>query len=120
MADKKKILFWPDVYKEQGHWLPTLAWADCLNSMKNSNAEKLFDIEYMGIADCEELITSYNKKNGTDFKYSNIFYVPEDTKESIYPPGYTNEFRTTPGNRWKTDHIWALAYAGFDDDRNIV
>jgi hypothetical protein len=26
MADKKKILFWPDVYKEQGHWLPTLAW----------------------------------------------------------------------------------------------
>lgn len=56
MADKKKILFWPDVYKEQGHWLPTLAWADCLNSMKNSNAEKLFDIEYMGIADCEELI----------------------------------------------------------------
>ena len=74
----------------------------------------------MGIADCEELITSYNKKNGTDFKYSNIFYVPEDTKESIYPPGYTNEFRTTPGNRWKTDHIWALAYAGFDDDRNIV
>ena len=120
MADKKKILFWPDVYKEQGHWLPTLAWADCLNSMKNSNAEKLFDIEYMGIADCEELIVSYNNKNETEFKYSNIFYVPEDTKESIYPPGYTNEFRTTPGNRWKTDHIWALAYAGFDDRKNIV
>ncbi len=120
MADPKKILFWPDVYKEQGHWLPTLAWADCLNSMKNTDSEKLFDIEYMGIADCEELITSYNKKNGTDFKYSNIFFVPDDTKESIYPPGYTNEFRTTPGNRWKTDHIWALAYAGFDNEDNIV
>jgi len=24
----KSILFWPDVYKEQGHWLPTLKWAD--------------------------------------------------------------------------------------------
>ena len=23
MADPKKILFWPDVYKEQGHWLPS-------------------------------------------------------------------------------------------------
>ena len=23
----KTILFWPDVYKEQGHWLPTLKWA---------------------------------------------------------------------------------------------
>ncbi len=120
MSNPKKILFWPDVYKEQGHWLPTLAWADCLDSMKDSNDEKLFDIEYMGIADCEELILSYNKKNGTDFKYSNIFYVPEETKESIYPPGYTNECRTTPGNRWKTDHVWALAYAGFDNKDNIV
>lgn len=120
MADKKKILFWPDAYKEQGHWLPTLAWADRLNSMKNSGAERAFDVEYMGIADCEELITSYNKKNGTDFKYNTIFYVPQNTKESIYPPGYTNEFRTTPGNRWKTDHIWALAYAGFDDKDNRV
>lgn len=24
----KTILFWPDVYKEQGHWLPTLKWAE--------------------------------------------------------------------------------------------
>ena len=24
----KSILFWPDVYKEQGHWLPTLKWAE--------------------------------------------------------------------------------------------
>ena len=27
---KEKIVFWPDVYKEQGHWLPTLAWAEHL------------------------------------------------------------------------------------------
>lgn len=80
MSNPKKILFWPDVYKEQGHWLPTLAWADCLNSMKDSNDEKLFDIEYMGIADCEELILSYNKKNGTDFKIQQHFLCPRRDK----------------------------------------
>ena len=78
MADKKKILFWPDVYKEQGHWLPTLAWADCLNSMKNSNAEKLFDIEYMGISDCEEIVKNFNTTSATNdenhvFPYKILF-----------------------------------------------
>lgn len=47
----KTILFWPDVYKEQGHWLPTLKWADALH-----NAGHI--VKYMGIADCEELIAS--------------------------------------------------------------
>lgn len=112
MADKKKILFWPDVYKEQGHWLPTLAWADCLNSMKNSNAEKLFDIEYMGISDCEEIVKNFNTTSATNdenhvFPYKILF-------NNIYPYGYTNEVQTTPSNRWKPEHVWLLAYAGFN------
>ena len=32
MADKIKIIFWPDVYKEQGRWLPTLAWAEYIHN----------------------------------------------------------------------------------------
>ena len=37
----KTILFWPDVYKEQGHWLPTLKWAEDLSKLGHS-------VEYMG------------------------------------------------------------------------
>ena len=74
MADKKKILFWPDVYKEQGHWLPTLAWADFLNSMSNSKNEKLYDISYMGIADCEEIVR----------KFQATFAVSEDNRTFFY------------------------------------
>ncbi|MEE1067864.1 MAG: glycosyltransferase [Fibrobacteraceae bacterium] len=111
MSDKKKIIFWPDLYKEQGHWLPTLAWAEYL---KND-----YDITYMGIADCEEIVTKYNSKNATNFGYEKIFYCQEDAKDcSIYPLGYTNQIVTTPGNRWKTNHIWALAAAGFNNDDN--
>lgn len=37
----KSILFWPDVYKEQGHWLPTLKWADALHNAGHT-------VRYMG------------------------------------------------------------------------
>ena len=64
----------------QGHWLPTLAWAKYL---KND-----YDITYMGIADCEEIVTKYNSKNATNFGYEKIFYCQEDAKDcSIYPLG---------------------------------
>ncbi|SHH74499.1 UDP:flavonoid glycosyltransferase YjiC, YdhE family [Fibrobacter sp. UWCM] len=112
MSDKKKILFWPDVYKEQGHWLPTLAWADYL--------KEWHDINYMGIADCQEIVTKYNLKNGTNFGYETIFSCQEKSVDySIYPYGYTNEVVTTPGTRWKTDHIWTLVAAGFDSEKSL-
>ena len=110
MADKKKILFWPDVYKEQGHWLPTLAWAEYLHSMKDGDKER-FDIQYMGIEDCREIVEKYPLVDAdgqpASFTFNSIF-------ERIYPQGYTNEVQTTPSSRWKKEHIWALAYAGFD------
>ena len=100
MADdsKKRILFWPDVYKEQGHWLPTLSWAERLKDT--------YDIAYMGIADCQELISSYNAKNQTNFKYWPIF-------SSTYELGYTDKTRTTPSSRWKEDHLWSIAYSRY-------
>lgn len=114
MADKKKILFWPDVYKEQGHWLPTLAWADFLNSMSNSKNEKLYDISYMGIADCEEIVRKFQATFAASEDNRTFFYKTIFAK--TYPYGYTNEIQTTPSNRWKPDHIWNLAFAGFDND----
>ncbi len=51
----KSILFWPDVYKEQGHWLPTLAWADYIRR----RWDDWYAIEYMGISDCEEIVDSF-------------------------------------------------------------
>lgn len=109
---RKKIIFWPDVYKEQGHWLPTLAWADYINSNGNLAGES-FDIQYMGIADCEEIVKKFPTSDVADdkdhkiFPYSVIF-------ANTYPSGYTDEVRTTPSSRWKPDHIWILAYAAFD------
>mgnify|MGYP000884140711 CR=1 FL=1 len=38
----KKILFWPDVYKEQGHWLPTFVWAKDLYNLGHT-------VAYMGL-----------------------------------------------------------------------
>lgn len=102
-TSKKKIIFWPDVYKEQGHWLPTLAWAEYIYKTYGGK----FDIEYMGIEDCREIVENYVLDGGSRFSYHPIF-------TNIYPKGYTNEITTTPGTRWKTDHIWALAHSGFD------
>lgn len=114
MSDKKKILFWPDVYKEQGHWLPTLAWADYINSHGTEINRDGFEIQYMGIADCEEIVQRFETTDSvTDnehmFPYKNIFV-------KTYPYGYTNEVQTNPSNRWKPDHIWVLACAGFSNN----
>lgn len=103
MADKKKILFWPDVYKEQGHWLPTLAWADFINSYGKFANDKNFEVQYMGIADCAEIVENFettHSANGDEnkFNYNKIF-------TEIYREGYTNEIQTTPSSRWKPDHV---------------
>lgn len=113
MADSKKILFWPDVYKEQGHWLPTLAWADFINFYGKLANGKNFEIQYMGIADCEEIVENFettHPANGDEnkFNYNKIF-------TEIYREGYTNEVQTTPSSRWKPDHVWVLAYSGLND-----
>lgn len=109
MADSIKIIFWPDVYKEQGHWLPTLAWAEYIH---NTYGNK-FVIEYMGIEDCREIVENYVLDDGTKFKFHPIL-------TNLYPKGYTNEIMTTPGNRWKPEHIWTLAYAGFDKNSSRI
>lgn len=101
----KTILFWPDVYKEQGHWLPTLKWAE--DMLKSGHT-----VNYMGIVDCEGVVNAFPIAiNGavTSFPYSRIF-------ENIYPLGYTTESHTSPNERWRPDHIWAIAYSALGED----
>lgn len=114
MSNTKKILFWPDVYKEQGHWLPTLAWADYIRR----RWDDWYAIEYMGISDCEEIVKSFRWEdvslvsNGKKkhFRYNTIF-------SRTYYEGYTNKVQTTPSSRWKPDHIWVMACAGFENSQ---
>lgn len=102
----KIILFWPDVYKEQGHWLPTLKWAEDLSRLG-------YSVNYMGIPDCEGVVEAYPVKDQSDalvpIPYSPIF-------ENIYPLGYTTESHTSPNERWRPDHIWAIAYSALGED----
>ena len=102
----KTILFWPDVYKEQGHWLPTLKWAEDLSKLGHS-------IKYMGILDCKGVVEAYPIKNTNNvlvsIPFSPIF-------QNTYPLGYTTECHTSPNERWRPDHIWAIAYSALGAD----
>lgn len=100
----KTILFWPDVYKEQGHWLPTLKWAEDLSKLGHS-------VEYMGILDCQGVVDAYRDEGATSgkFPFEPIF-------KNIYPSGYTTESHTSPNERWRPNHIWAIAYSALGAD----
>ena len=102
----KTILFWPDVYKEQGHWLPTLKWAEDLSKLGHV-------IKYMGILDCQGVVEAYPIKNTNNvlvsIPFSPIF-------QNTYPLGYTTECHTSPNERWRPDHIWAIAYSALGAD----
>lgn len=102
----KTVLFWPDVYKEQGHWLPTLKWAEDLFGAGNA-------VHYMGITDCKGVVRSYSL-NGQNASYWDTHY--HTIFEKIYPLGYTTESHTSPNERWRPDHIWAIAYSALGDD----
>ena len=91
-----KIMIWPDIYKEQGHWLPTL------NLAYNLQDEE-YDVAYMGIKDCREIVEPYG------YDYTTIF-------EDIYPLGYTFENHLEPiSHRWKPHHVLPLARGALDD-----
>ena len=91
----KKIMIWPDLYREEGHWLPTLSLAEQLKPD--------YTVEYMGIKDCEEIVTPYG------YTFHTIF-------EDIYPLGYSYENNLEPKNlRWKPHHVLPLAEGALDD-----
>lgn len=104
----KSILFWPDVYKEQGHWLPTLKWADDLFDAGHS-------VCYMGISDCEGIIDAYREEGAVSGKYS---FLP--IFQNMYPRGYTAESSNDPNERWKTWHVWAILYSRYASEAEVL
>jgi UDP:flavonoid glycosyltransferase YjiC (YdhE family) len=102
----KKVLFWPDVYLEQGHWLPTVVWA---NGLK----ERGYNVEYMGIEDCASVVSPFgyaaNPASVTEYKGAFHVIFPK-----LYPLGYTRENHGSIAERWKTDHVFAIADGELD------
>ena len=90
-----KVMIWPDLYKEQGHWLPTLNMAYHLDQAG-------YDVAYMGIKDCEDIVAPYG------YPFHKIF-------EKIYPLGHTYENSLEPKKqRWKPHHVLPLAQGDLD------
>ena len=73
----KKILFWPDVYKEQGHWLPTFVWA---KGLLQQEPEGSYEVSYMGIPDCKSLVKWFNK----DVNKKELYELEENEFQKRY------------------------------------
>lgn len=91
-----KILIWPDLYREQGHWLPCISLANSLLDTGNHT------VEFMGIADCESIVTDYGGAFHTIL-------------EDIYPVGHTVENDLEPlDQRWKPAHVLPICRGALD------
>jgi len=90
-----KVMIWPDLYREQGHWLP------CINLAK-SLQDAGYDVEFMGIPDCASIVEPY----GATF---------HTILESIYPIGHSVENKLDPpGQRWKPAHVLPIVRGALD------
>jgi UDP:flavonoid glycosyltransferase YjiC (YdhE family) len=84
-----KILLWPDLYREHGHWLPAVNLGRSLRVAGHT-------VDYMGIADCEGLMAPYMRAGSTFHKIL----------EDVYPLGHSLENNLEPiGQRWKPAHL---------------
>jgi hypothetical protein len=48
-----RVIIWPDIYKEQGHWLP------CINLAKSLKDAGYATVEFMGIPDTQPIVQPY-------------------------------------------------------------
>jgi UDP:flavonoid glycosyltransferase YjiC (YdhE family) len=91
----KKVTIWPDIYREQGHWLPCVTLA---KTLQNAGAS----VSFMGIKDCKAITDPYNAQ------FSVIL-------DSIYPEGYSFENKLEPlDQRWKPHHLLPIARGALD------
>lgn len=115
----KNILIWPDVYLEQGHWLPMISIAQALNDAGHN-------ARFMGIADCKSVVNNHYKDTASAnlvnaaIEADEDYVIPDDSKmsyytilEKEYPRGYTqlNQHKNI-NERWKPDHLQKLIEIG--------
>jgi hypothetical protein len=90
-----KVMIWPDIYKEQGHWLPCVNLANSLKAAGHT-------VQFMGIPDCRAIIAAYTATANVDTYFKTIF-------ANIYPYGHTLENKLEPKDqRWKPAHLLPL------------
>lgn len=90
-----RVMIWPDVYKEPGHWLPCINLAASLQTAG-------YTVEFMGIPDCASIVAPYNATFHTIL-------------ESIYPLGHSVENKLEPlDQRWKPHHVLPIARGALD------
>jgi UDP:flavonoid glycosyltransferase YjiC (YdhE family) len=91
-----RVIIWPDIYKEQGHWLPCINLA---NSMKTAGYSA---VEFMGIPDAQSIVAPYG------FPFNTVL-------GNIYPPGYSLENKLEPiDQRWKPAHLMPIVRGALD------
>lgn len=87
------VMIWPDIYKEQGHWLP------CINLAHSLQAAG-YTVEFMGIPDTQSIVAPYGAT-----------FTP--ILGDIYPAGYSLENKLEPlDQRWKPAHLFSIARRG--------
>jgi Glycosyltransferase family 28 C-terminal domain len=90
-----KVMIWPDIYKEQGHWLPCVNLANSLQAAGHT-------VQFMGIPDCEGIIIPYVPSGSFTTYYKTIL-------RNIYPYGHSLENKLEPKDqRWKPAHLLPL------------
>jgi hypothetical protein len=84
-----KVMIWPDIYREQGHWLPCVTLA---KSLQNAG----LTVRFMGIPDTQSIISPY----------ASLTTYFTTILADIYPAGYSSENTLEPlDQRWKPAHI---------------
>jgi UDP:flavonoid glycosyltransferase YjiC (YdhE family) len=90
-----RITIWPDIYKEQGHWLPCINLAKTLQTVGHT-------VRFMGIKDCESIVSPYHAT------FDLIF-------PTLYPQGYSFENKLEPlDQRWKPHHLLPITRGALD------
>ncbi|HEX9640674.1 MAG TPA: hypothetical protein VGB13_05115, partial [Candidatus Krumholzibacteria bacterium] len=100
-----KVTLWPDIYKEQGHWLPCVSLA---RSLQNEG----YSVEFMGIPDTSVIVQPYGVRAvggaGTGPEFHTVL-------EDIYPFGHSFENKLEPlDQRWKPHHVLPIARGALD------
>jgi UDP:flavonoid glycosyltransferase YjiC (YdhE family) len=91
-----KVIIWPDIYKEQGHWLP------CISLAKSLKDAGYTTVELMGIPDTQAIVTPYG------FAFNSVL-------GSVYPAGYSLENKLEPvDQRWKPHHLLPIVRGALD------
>lgn len=92
-----RVTIWPDIYKEQGHWLP------CINLAASLKAAGYTTVDFMGIPDTQPIVSPYG------FPFTPIL-------SNIYPAGYSLENKLEPlDQRWKPAHLMPIVRGALDN-----